>query len=439
MESLPRYPLSVILSFLKETEGTSFLITNKRFARQLLPVFELRQDDFDSLSIRTGKRRHRFIALPVQDPLTLLARLNTRRLYRRKESLPKGLTTLAIANQEWGSCKYPPELELLRFLDGTIMIDDDLRRCRGTLLVSYPRSGNTLVRSLLERSTGVVTGSDTRPDRNLSRELAEQYNLVGEGVTQASLVAFIKSHWPERIGNKAYSATRAILLVRNPYDAIDSYWNMNATLSHTRTLKDEAYEQFRDKFERLVLNEIEIWMNFLQYWIEFSGVNLLIVRFEDLVSNTEVELDRLLSFSLEQLPLSPFWRDRIRHVTAKPTEKLGSYQPREASKGIASVGKSLRKQRFSKETLAQIHRISRRRSVNYLEKFGYDIECQDFPSNFVNGHQPQLEGPRQGSKMVEVNQGVIIRPFQCEFGRALQSWRHSVTDSDRMPLPTVDR
>lgn len=37
--------------------------------------------------------------------------------------------------------------------------------------MSYPRSGNSLLRKLLERVTGVVTGSDTRPDRVLSRAL----------------------------------------------------------------------------------------------------------------------------------------------------------------------------------------------------------------------------------------------------------------------------
>lgn len=39
------------------------------------------------------------------------------------------------------------------------------------LLVSYPRSGNSLLRGIIETMTGVVTGSDTRPDRPLSRAL----------------------------------------------------------------------------------------------------------------------------------------------------------------------------------------------------------------------------------------------------------------------------
>ena len=39
------------------------------------------------------------------------------------------------------------------------------------LLVSYPRSGNSFLRRLLESSLGIVTGSDSRPNRTLSESL----------------------------------------------------------------------------------------------------------------------------------------------------------------------------------------------------------------------------------------------------------------------------
>lgn len=39
------------------------------------------------------------------------------------------------------------------------------------LLVSYPRSGNSYLRRLLELSFGIVTGSDSRPNRTLSESL----------------------------------------------------------------------------------------------------------------------------------------------------------------------------------------------------------------------------------------------------------------------------
>ncbi|KAL7558252.1 hypothetical protein ACA910_009924 [Epithemia clementina (nom. ined.)] len=119
MNELGRYVLSCVLSFLIETEGTSFLITKKQYAYQLLPVFRLRhhtdtdnpQQQDGSNSNNTGAgglavlgnhtttttttttttkkhvNRHKFLVVPAQDPLVLLARLNTRRLGQRLRKL----------------------------------------------------------------------------------------------------------------------------------------------------------------------------------------------------------------------------------------------------------------------------------------------------------------------------------------------------------------
>lgn len=103
------------------------------------------------------------------------------------------------------------------------------------LLVSYPRSGNTLMRSLLEGATGRITGSDSRPNRKLAAELL-RCGFLGEGVCDAS-VRLVKSHYPERLGYRRFSAQRCVLLVRNPFDAILSYLHMGLTNTHDRTLR----------------------------------------------------------------------------------------------------------------------------------------------------------------------------------------------------------
>ena len=48
------------------------------------------------------------------------------------------------------------------------------------VLASYPRSGNSMLRACLETATGVVTGSDVKPSRGLSRQLAAA-GFLGEG------------------------------------------------------------------------------------------------------------------------------------------------------------------------------------------------------------------------------------------------------------------
>jgi hypothetical protein len=56
------------------------------------------------------------------------------------------------------------------------------------LLVSYPRSGNSFLRRLLEASLGIVTGSDSRPNRTLSESLLKCGFKGIENMLQLSLV-----------------------------------------------------------------------------------------------------------------------------------------------------------------------------------------------------------------------------------------------------------
>lgn len=66
-------------------------------------------------------------------------------------------------------------------------------------MTSYPRSGNTLIRSYLEKITSVYTGSDCDTKRKLNKELFEM-GMVGEGKI-GNNVWVVKSHFPERIGH----------------------------------------------------------------------------------------------------------------------------------------------------------------------------------------------------------------------------------------------
>jgi hypothetical protein len=50
-----------------------------------------------------------------------------------------------------------------------------------TLICSYPRSGNTFVRKLMEEITGILTGSDCSPKQKLNKDLKEM-GLLAEGI-----------------------------------------------------------------------------------------------------------------------------------------------------------------------------------------------------------------------------------------------------------------
>ena len=81
-----------------------------------------------------------------------------------------------------------------------------------TMLVSFPGSGNSWVRQLLESATGIYTGSDRDCDLDYIK-----IGMLGEGITSQNVIA-VKFHlgvlptdWPFK---------KVIYIIRNPYDAI---------------------------------------------------------------------------------------------------------------------------------------------------------------------------------------------------------------------------
>jgi hypothetical protein len=128
----------------------------------------------------------------------------------RPINLPQNLPTLPDCQLQNGSGR---DVTKLRFLQAGELESkfDGVKVC----MASYPRSGNSLLRGLMEEVSGIYTGCDSRPDRTLSRSLRE-FGLMGEGLVDAS-VWVIKTHFPERSGWKPFSAQRVVLLIRNPW------------------------------------------------------------------------------------------------------------------------------------------------------------------------------------------------------------------------------
>ena len=84
-------------------------------------------------------------------------------------------------------------------------------------LVSYPGSGNTWMRYLLQQSTGILTGS-VFPDPSLKK------GGFGEGINNRSVIV-VKTHNIGITRNKG-KFDRAVLLVRVPFDAILATFNL---------------------------------------------------------------------------------------------------------------------------------------------------------------------------------------------------------------------
>jgi hypothetical protein len=97
------------------------------------------------------------------------------------------------------SDKHIEKLPDLHFLNGEETKTEDT-----VVMTSYPRSGNTLLRAMLEKVMGLVTGSDCNINLKLNQELMEM-GLAGEGLVDKK-VWIVKTHFPERFASSEYGA-----------------------------------------------------------------------------------------------------------------------------------------------------------------------------------------------------------------------------------------
>ena len=199
-------------------------------------------------------------------------------------------------------------------------------RSQQAALVSYPRSGNSLLRALLEACSGVLTGSDTPRYAPLSRQLAA-FGLDGEGVTDGR-VWVVKSHWPERKGCAEVGVHAAVLLVRSPIDAIDSYWHFVLTQTHTDSVKESEYSRLADEWSEHVSREAAVWAAFHQHWLA-TKTPLLAIRYEVCICRhlpPSPAFSELLTVFPSLLPPSPIFS----HLLSPSRTSLGPPRSRQA-------------------------------------------------------------------------------------------------------------
>ena len=170
---------------------------------------------------------------------------------------------------------------------GNIQTMSDLNsRKRRTALASFPRSGNTWVRFLLEKAIGELCGSIYK-DRIMPRE--------------ASGIA-IKTH---ELDSEKY--TDAIHLIRNPFDVIESYFHWRQQGAKRKSTDWNAH----------VRRTAQEWREHTEHWLK-APYEVHRLRYEDLKARPGEELEKLVRWLGFEAP-----RDRIAAaVEAAQLEKM---------------------------------------------------------------------------------------------------------------------
>ncbi|XP_069987402.1 WSCD family member AAEL009094 isoform X1 [Penaeus vannamei] len=155
-----------------------------------------------------------------------------------------------------------------------------------TALVSFPGSGNTWIRYLLQQVTGYYSGS-------VYKDYALMKNgFPAESVSNGSVVVVKTHEWGPEM-RKAFS--RAVLIIRDPYLAIQAEFNRQSG-GHIGHAQPDKYTRDHGRYwSKFVTNKAISWMNTTLDWLKFDGP-LHLVFYEDLLDNLPEEMRRILEF-----------------------------------------------------------------------------------------------------------------------------------------------
>jgi len=169
-------------------------------------------------------------------------------------------------------------------------------------LASYPSSGNTWIRYLIEGITGHYTGS-------MYNDIAlRKKGLYGEGVSHDSgVVVTIKTHGhttekgahiprPKQIQYNHHKEVNqsAILVIRNPFNAIIGHRNLDQG-GHTGLAKEDQF--LGAGWQEFVEIKAQAWLNFYSDWLENNPTqNILVLHYENIQQSLKHSLRRIVGF-----------------------------------------------------------------------------------------------------------------------------------------------
>lgn len=155
-------------------------------------------------------------------------------------------------------------------------------------IASYPGSGNTYLRDLIEHVTGIVTQDERdsvkggiKPGKDiLIKSHHRKYHFY--------LNPFITETWEWRVQDIEYFNGEGVLLIRNPFHAIRSSWNHMFGEGNDFNLQSPKFQQFAN-------HEADMWLEIIKDWI-LMGTNVHVVFYEYLVQDWKKELEAIVNF-----------------------------------------------------------------------------------------------------------------------------------------------
>ena len=220
-------------------------------------------------------------------------------------------------------------------------------------LASYPKSGNTLVRSLLASYFFTKDGSCNFeilknilqfPERKLfikngincknEMDMIRNYIKVQESINKKDSVQFMKTHsYLFNIENNPFTnldnSLGVVYIVRDPRNVLISASNHNQT-SHKKTLEQLVNGSVMGKNEgEGTLVYTGNWASNYKSWKSFESVGkYLLIKYEDLIFDKEKTFLKILNF-IHKISKKNFILDKTKFKNVINTTDFGNMQKME--------------------------------------------------------------------------------------------------------------
>lgn len=139
-------------------------------------------------------------------------------------------------------------------------------------LASFPGSGNTWVRHMLEQLTGTLTGSVYEPDYSLAQDFPAELHSPLCKVNDAPFYLALKSHFPLKTRNMQevhINFHKAIVLIRKPLGSILSTYNIWMAMAKGKDMEIHSFWDSaanRTYVAEYVAFMAPKWLSFYEYY-----------------------------------------------------------------------------------------------------------------------------------------------------------------------------
>ena len=226
-----------------------------------------------------------------------------------------------------------------------------LNDVKATALMSFPRSGNTWTRNLVEKSTGYATTSLYCDEWAFS---------LGDKCNQSS-VFLVKTHSPDENFNyhgRQRSFDQIVHLIRNPFDSIFSLLMYKSIEGGNQPVGSPATDRTGTKMKNeplLSISEVkEKTFKYLKTFLRWKRISVpqVIIRYEDLKSSPLISLRLIRRFLVplevevtnnsisNKSPRLMYYFDNITAFSSN-SDKMMQYLREEQEKLLCSVREDL--------------------------------------------------------------------------------------------------